>query len=108
MSSPLTTRAALVLALSHGAATVGALQKRVIRATGGAVRLPNASAYPTMEQLLLSGDVVETGALRTPDASGRTAVCFALTPQGAALGARYAAALRAVLDAPPAEEVAGG
>jgi len=96
--SPLTSRAALLLALLEGSAGGLAVIHRVCERTGGAVRLYQGAVYPALHALVAEGLARELEAVAPgPGGSGRAVVPYVLTPAGRRAAEGVRGALRALV-----------
>lgn len=100
MESPLTTRAALLLALRSGPGYGLDLIARVARMTSGCLRLRQGSVYPALQALTEEGVVARWRLVPGRRRGGRSRTYFELTERGSALADAQRRALAGCLVPP--------
>lgn len=93
MESPLTTRAALLLALRSGPGYGLDLIARVARMTSGLLRLRQGSVYPALQALAEEGFLARWSVTPGRRRGGRSRTYFELTERGSALADTHRRAL---------------
>ena len=100
VTSPLTTRAALLQVLRQAPSYGSELIRRFERAAAGRVRLAPARVYPVLKELQAEGLVTSVRLAPKGRRGGRARVYYDLTPKGRAVSTMDRSTLLALLSPP--------